>query len=308
MKIGMVLEGGGMRGMYTAGILDVMLENEIKIDGIVGVSAGTVFGCNYKSRQIGRTIRYNKKYCKGSDYIELEKIDNSISLDNITNKVNELQEKFLDSKVGKAIDLGIDAGIKVICPNLIENQVIEVKDALLENGLEGGIKEIVESVKDFGKSTLGLITGNFESIEQIEMAVKNGGVIDILSGVLDLAIECAEKKGLIEKNIAKAIKKGKNTMLKSFSKNISQDLLKEQKSLEKVEGYINEWKKYYESNDFNNMEKMYKKIEKQINKIAPIKNVIKDSQIIENIHNIIKNNDRKFNLSEEELELAKKLF
>lgn len=179
---------------------------------------------------------------------------------------------------------------------------------MLENGLEGGIKEIVESIKDFGKSTLGLITGNFESIEQIEMAVKNGGVIDTLSGVLDLAIECAEKKGLIEKNIAKAIKKGKNTMLKSFSKNISQDLLKEQKSLEKVEGYINEWKKYYESNDFNNMEKMYKKIEKQINKIAPIKNVIKDSQIIENIHNIIKNNDGKFNLSEEELELAKKLF
>ena len=68
MKIGMVLEGGGMRGMYTAGILDVMLENEIKIDGIVGVSAGTVFGCNYKSKQIGRTIRYNKKYCKDSRY------------------------------------------------------------------------------------------------------------------------------------------------------------------------------------------------------------------------------------------------
>ena len=68
MKIGMVLEGGGMRGMYTAGVLDVMLENEIKIDGIVGVSAGTVFGCNYKSKQIGRTIRYNKKYCKDSRY------------------------------------------------------------------------------------------------------------------------------------------------------------------------------------------------------------------------------------------------
>ncbi len=68
MKIGMVLEGGGMRGMYTAGILDVMMENEINIDGIVGVSAGTVFGCNYKSKQIGRAIRYNKKYCKDPRY------------------------------------------------------------------------------------------------------------------------------------------------------------------------------------------------------------------------------------------------
>ncbi|MBO5342581.1 MAG: patatin family protein [Lachnospiraceae bacterium] len=68
MKLGMVLEGGGMRGMYTAGILDVLMENEIVVDGIVGVSAGTVFGCNYKSKQIGRTIRYNKKYCKDPRY------------------------------------------------------------------------------------------------------------------------------------------------------------------------------------------------------------------------------------------------
>lgn len=68
MRVGMVLEGGGMRGMYTAGVLDAMMENEIQIDGIVGVSAGTVFGCNYKSKQIGRTIRYNKKYCRDHRY------------------------------------------------------------------------------------------------------------------------------------------------------------------------------------------------------------------------------------------------
>lgn len=228
-------------------------------------------------------------------------------MNNISNKVKELQEDFLESKIGKAINLGIDAGIKVACPNLIEDQIIEVKDALLENGLEGGIKQIVESVKKFGKSSIGLITGNFESIEQIEVAVKNGGVIDSLSGILDLAIESAEKNGLIEKNIAKAIKKGKNTMLKNFSKSISQDLLKEQKALEKVEGYIEDWKMYYQNKDFSNMEKIYKKIERQIDKVAPIKNVIQDSQIVENMHNLIKNNDGKFNLSEEEIELAKKL-
>ncbi|QTQ12429.1 patatin family protein [Treponema parvum] len=68
MKIGLVLEGGGMRGMYTAGVLDVMLENEIKVDAIMGASAGAVFGCNYKSRQIGRTIRYNKRFCRDPRY------------------------------------------------------------------------------------------------------------------------------------------------------------------------------------------------------------------------------------------------
>ncbi|MBR5232075.1 MAG: patatin family protein [Clostridia bacterium] len=62
MKTGLVLEGGALRGLFTAGILDVMMENGVMLDAVVGVSAGAVFGCNFKSRQIGRTIRYNQKY------------------------------------------------------------------------------------------------------------------------------------------------------------------------------------------------------------------------------------------------------
>ena len=69
MKIGLVLEGGAMRGMFTAGVIDVLMENGIEFDGAIGTSAGAVFGCNYKSRQIGRTIRYNKKYCRDSRYV-----------------------------------------------------------------------------------------------------------------------------------------------------------------------------------------------------------------------------------------------
>ena len=63
MKKGLIMEGGAMRGMFTAGVIDVMMENEIEFDGAVGVSAGAAFGCNYKSHQIGRVIRYNRKYC-----------------------------------------------------------------------------------------------------------------------------------------------------------------------------------------------------------------------------------------------------
>lgn len=62
-KIGLVLEGGAMRGMYTAGILDVFMENGIEFDGVIGVSAGAICGCSYVSGQVGRTIRYNKDYC-----------------------------------------------------------------------------------------------------------------------------------------------------------------------------------------------------------------------------------------------------
>ncbi len=68
VKTGLILEGGAMRGMFTAGIMDVMLEAGITFDGIIGVSAGAVFGCNYKSRQIGRVLRYNTKYCRDPRY------------------------------------------------------------------------------------------------------------------------------------------------------------------------------------------------------------------------------------------------
>ena len=61
MKTGLILEGGAMRGMFTAGVLDVLMEHGITVDGAIGVSAGAVFGCNYKSHQIGRTVR---PYCR----------------------------------------------------------------------------------------------------------------------------------------------------------------------------------------------------------------------------------------------------
>ena len=68
LKTGLVLEGGAMRGLFSAGILDVMLENGLKTDGLIGVSAGAAFGCNFKSGQGGRAVRYNKRFCRDPRY------------------------------------------------------------------------------------------------------------------------------------------------------------------------------------------------------------------------------------------------
>ena len=70
MKSALILEGGGMRGLYTAGVLDVLMENDIYTDVAVGVSAGALFGINYKSKQIGRVLRYNLKYAGNSEKTE----------------------------------------------------------------------------------------------------------------------------------------------------------------------------------------------------------------------------------------------
>lgn len=68
MKKGLIMEGGAMRGMFTAGVTDIMMEHDIAFDGAIGVSAGAVFGCNYKSKQPGRVIRYNAAYCNNPHY------------------------------------------------------------------------------------------------------------------------------------------------------------------------------------------------------------------------------------------------
>ncbi|SEM65198.1 Predicted phospholipase, patatin/cPLA2 family [Butyrivibrio sp. ob235] len=68
MKTGIVMEGGALRGLFTCGVIDVLLENGINFDGGIGVSAGATFGCNIKSKQIGRPLRYNKKYAADKRY------------------------------------------------------------------------------------------------------------------------------------------------------------------------------------------------------------------------------------------------
>ena len=73
-RIGLVLEGGAMRGMFTCGVIDVLMENDIWFEACAGISAGAVFGCNYKSRQIGRPIRYNKRFCKDPRYCSIRSL------------------------------------------------------------------------------------------------------------------------------------------------------------------------------------------------------------------------------------------
>ena len=74
MKKGLVLEGGAMRGMFTCGVIDVLIENNIEFDGLSGISAGAIFGCNYKSKQIGRGVRYNKKWGRDPRYFGIRSL------------------------------------------------------------------------------------------------------------------------------------------------------------------------------------------------------------------------------------------
>ncbi|MEE1056648.1 MAG: patatin family protein [Acutalibacteraceae bacterium] len=71
MKTGLVLEGGGKRGIYAAGVLDVLLEHNITVDGLIGTSAGAVNGCSYVSKQYERNLRYNVRFAREKKYMSI---------------------------------------------------------------------------------------------------------------------------------------------------------------------------------------------------------------------------------------------
>lgn len=154
---------------------------------------------------------------------------------------------------------------------------------------------------------MGIITGNFENISQIQLAVKKGGILDNISKLLDLSINYAKSKNLITTDISNMIKKGKNTVISSISDKIEESLTNQLKAVEKIEKYCENWKVSYGNQDFSEMEKAYKNIKNNLEKIIPFENIINTARKIENIHNLIKNNGKDFNITEEEELLAEKL-
>lgn len=104
MKTGLVLEGGGMRGLFTAGVLDVMYEEGIRFDGMIGVSAGALFGCNFKSGQVGRALRYNIRFAGDPRYMSVRSllttgnyINKEFAFDDVPMKLDVFDMKAFDA-------------------------------------------------------------------------------------------------------------------------------------------------------------------------------------------------------------------
>lgn len=121
-KVGLVLEGGGMRGMYTAGVLDVFIQENMWPDAVIGVSAGAIHGCNYMAGQLGRSVRYNLKYINDKRYMSLKSL---IKTGNLFNKEfcydtipNELSVYDYDAFEKRAADIPFYVG----CSNLETGQ------------------------------------------------------------------------------------------------------------------------------------------------------------------------------------------
>ena len=226
---------------------------------------------------------------------------------NFNNSLEIKQNNFLQSALGKAINNGINIGLRYLLPNWAEDKVIELKDNLLNYGLKDGISKTIQSVIDTGKSAIGIVTGNFENVNQINEAVKNGGIIDSVSEIFDSVLNKIYSSGKLNDTTFNLIKNGKNSILNNVEKNIESTLTSQITSSQRMEKYINSWKEYFQNKDFSGMEKEYKNIKTELKQLVPIENTINSARSIELLHNLIKNNGQDFKLTQEEIELANKL-
>ena len=236
----------------------------------------------------------------------------NLSLENnlnnsINNNLEIKQNNFLQTTLGQAINNGVNIGLRYILPNWAEDKVIELKDNLLNYGLKDGISQTIQSAIDTGKSAIGIVTGNFENVNQINEAVKNGGIIDNFSELFDSVLNKIYSSGKINTTAYNLIRNGKNSVLNNVEKNIESNLTNQINSSKKLENEINNWKEYFSKKDFSGMEKEYNKIRTELKNLVPIENTINNARNVEILHNLIKNNGQNFDLTQEEIELANKL-
>lgn len=125
---GLVLEGGGVRGIYTAGVLDVFMEHGLTFDGVIGVSAGAIHGCSLASNQNGRSIRYYKKYCKNPRFMSMKSWVKTGDVVEVEFCYHELPEK-LDPYDYDAFNKN-GTPFYVVCTNIEsgEAEYIQIKD------------------------------------------------------------------------------------------------------------------------------------------------------------------------------------
>ena len=233
-------------------------------------------------------------------------LENNLN-NSINNNLEIKQNNFLQSSLGQAINNGVNIGLRYILPNWAEDKVIELKDNLLNYGLKDGISQKIQSAIDTGKSVIGIVTGNFENVNQINEAVKNGGIIDNFSELFDSVLNKIYSSGKINTTAYNLIRNGKNSVLNNVEKNIESNLTNQINSSKKLENEINNWKEYLGKKDFSGMEKEYNKIRTELKNLVPIENTINNARNVEILHNLIKNNGQDFNLTKEEFELVNKL-
>jgi len=232
----------------------------------------------------------------------MQEIDNI----EVENEVEKERYNFFETPIGKFVDSSLNVAISTVFPALIDDQIINIKDALITGGFDEGLREIKRTGSLYSDTIKGIATGEFKSIEQMRLAVKDGGILDLVSICIDKGLLYIENKTKIEKDVVKMIRAGKNVLINQLSSSIEKKYSSQLEHIEKLSNYCDKWKESFDNKDLEGMNRCYKQIKAQKKGIIQIENIIKKANEIENIQKIVTSSGN-FDLSEEELKLASKI-
>ena len=225
------------------------------------------------------------------DLISEKNLNNQLTNDIKTNEISKNQNDFIGNMFKNAINFGVDLGLKSLLPDLIEDQVIDIKNSILEGGFKEGVDTLMKKVNEFKNSITGIFTGNFNNIQEINTATKQGGIIKTVSKGLSKGIDAGIKSGIIPKSIGGILKAGKTTMLNEFSNSLESQMRKEIQKFDTLNDLNKKWYDALDQRDFDKMTKYTEKISALSKDLVKFSNIINETKKIEELHNFIKENN-----------------
>ena len=225
------------------------------------------------------------------DLISEKNLNNQLTNDIKNNEINKNQNDFIGNMFKNAINFGVDLGLKSLLPDLIEDQVIDIKNSILECGFKEGVNTLMKKVNEFKNSITGIFTGNFNNIQEINTATKQGGIIKTVSKGLSKGIDAGVKSGIIPKSIGGILKAGKTTMLNEFSNSLESQMRKEIQKFDTLNDLNKKWYDALDQRDFDKMTKYTEKISALSKDLVKFSNIINETKKIEELHNFIKENN-----------------
>lgn len=232
-------------------------------------------------------------------------LTNQVPLE-IQKEVSEGQNNFLNTALGKALNFGLDVGIKAVLPDMVEDIVIDIKDTIFREGFKEGLSTLVKSVKDIGKSISGIVTGNFQNINQIDIATKNGGVLKTASKLLNVGIDKAVEKEFIDPALGSVIRSGKTAILSTFSNKLEDSIKSQFRTFEKLEDQMEKWEINLNNKDLEKMQRNINNINSYHKTLVPFEDILMKTHEINALHNWIKEN-KSFDIPAELYELINKI-
>ena len=220
--------------------------------------------------------------------------------------INEIKKE-INIDISKLANNALDFGLRAALPDFIEDDVIEIKNAFVNEGFISGIEETLKKIEDIVNSIKGLFKGEFESVEQIKRLIQKNGILDAASSLIDTISKKLLEKGIIDKTAYNMIKSGKNEILSSLETQLKKYYKEDEYSIEKLSQSCEEWKEELKKENYEGMKKSINKVKQRLEQSLIVENTIKEARNIEKMEKYIEKNGSLDSLTESQKNLLKSL-